>query len=192
MRIYISFLPLLFLLSSCGESSNLSEQQVAQYTEQGKTIAQGSFKALSKQLGEALKAGGVEAAVGYCQAMALPLTDSLSKQYGAKIKRTSLKLRNPANAPDSMEYKMLKIYLQMSRMRNPVMVPKILEKNDKEIQFFAPIMLTKEVCLRCHGIEGKSMDSKDYAIIKLKYPNDEAIGYKLNQFRGMWSITLPK
>lgn len=192
MKNILSILFISFILFSCGQDSSLTDDQIEQYTKQGKTIAQESFKALSGQLKTAMKARGVASAVGFCNVMAMPLTDSLSSTYGAVIKRTSLKLRNPANAPDSMELKMLKIYLQMSRMRNPVMVPKILEKNENEIQFFAPIVIKNETCLKCHGIVGQTVKEEDYAIIKQLYPNDEAINYRMNKFRGMWSITLKR
>lgn len=192
MKKLFLFLFITSVFIGCGQDSSLTDDQVEQYTKQGKTIAQASFKALSGQLKTAMKGGGVEAAVGFCNAAALPLTDSLSKKHGAVIKRTSLKLRNPQNAPDSMELKMLKIYLQMSRMRNPVMVPKILEKNEDEIQFFAPIVIKNETCLKCHGIIGQTMKEEDYAIIKKHYPNDEAIDYRMGKFRGMWSITLKR
>ena len=192
MKIISIFLLLSVTLFSCGQDSNLTDEQVEKYTEEGKRIAQASFKALSGNLKAAIKTGGVANAVGYCSAAALPLTDSLSAKHGAVIKRTSLKLRNPLNAPDSMEQVMLKIYLQMSRMRNPIMVSKILEKNEDEIQFFAPIMIKNETCLKCHGIIGQTMKEEDYAIIKQQYPKDEAIDYRMEKFRGMWSITLKR
>jgi uncharacterized protein DUF3365 len=179
-------------LLTCGKKSDLTDEAVDKYTQQGMAIAQASFKSLSEQLKTALKSGGVEAAVRFCNAVALPLTDSLSSKHGAVIKRTSLKLRNSLNAPDSMETTMLKIYLQMSRMRNPVLVPKILEKNDTEIQFYAPIVIKEEACLKCHGILGQTLNEEDFAIIKRHYPADEATGYKMNQLRGMWSITLKR
>ena len=192
MKNILSIILVTAVLMSCGEDSKLTDEQVEQYTEQGKEIAQASFIALSGNLKTAMKAGGVANAVGYCNAAALPLTDSLSTKYGAVVKRTSLKLRNPVNAPDSMEQKMLKIYLQMSRMRKPVMVPKILEKNKEEIQFFAPIIINNETCLKCHGVIGDTMKEEDYAIIKNNYPKDEAIDYRMGKFRGMWSITIKK
>ena len=189
----ISFILLVSIaIVSCGEESNLTEEQIEKYTEEGQLIAQASFEALSGNLKNALKSGGVANAVGYCNAAAMPLTDSLSGQHEAIIKRTSLKLRNPANAPNSLEAKMLNMYLIMSRMRNPIMVPKILEKNEDEIQFFAPIMINNETCLKCHGIIGQTMKAEDYAIIKKLYPEDEAIDYRMNKFRGMWSITLKR
>ncbi|MCF6360113.1 MAG: DUF3365 domain-containing protein [Cyclobacteriaceae bacterium] len=190
MRNYIMLVIILALVISCGSDSSLTDEQIEKYTSQGNKIAQASFKKLSNQLQAAIKAGGVENAVGFCNVAALPLTDSLSTKYNAIIKRTSLKLRNSKNGPDSLEKKMLDMYLIMSRMRNPIMIPKILEKNKDKIQFYAPIMIANETCLKCHGIIEQTMLKDDYDIIKRFYPNDKAIDYKLGQFRGMWSITL--
>jgi len=189
----ISFILLLSIaFVGCGEDSNLTKEQIEKYTKEGKIIAQASFNTLSGNLKTAMKGGGVAKAVGFCNATALSLTDSLSAQHTAVIKRTSLKLRNMANAPDSLEAKMLNMYLIMSQMRNPIMVPKILEKNEDEIQFYAPIMIKNETCLKCHGIIGQTMKAEDYAIIKQLYPKDEAIDYRMDKFRGMWSITLKR
>lgn len=186
----------LFLITAfftgCGNHTSLTEEEINDYTEQGKTISQATYKALSTQLKQAMQTGGVEQAAAFCNVVALPLTDSLSKQHNAVIKRTSLKLRNPQNAPDSMEVTMLKIYDQMSKMRNPVLVPKILEKGDNEIQFFAPIQIKNETCLKCHGVLGQTMKEEDYYYIQQHYPNDQATGYKMNDVRGMWSITLKR
>ncbi len=192
MRNYILIAILITSIVGCSSDATLTDEEVEKYTEQGKEIAQASFKKLSSQLKSAMKAGGVQNAIGFCNAAALPITDSLSNEHNAIIKRTSLKLRNPQNFPDSLEAKMLDMYQIMSRMRNPVMVPKILVKSESEIQFYAPIMIANETCLKCHGVIGKTMKADDYAIIKQYYPNDKAIDFKLGQFRGMWSITLKR
>lgn len=192
MKKSLLILSIALLFMGCGKKSSLTDEEVTKYTEEGKTIANATFKALSTQLKQAMQTGGVEQAAGFCNVVALPLTDSLSKQYDAKIKRTSLKLRNPLNAPDSLELTMLKIYDQMSKMRNPVLVPKILEKGEDEIQFFAPILIKNETCLKCHGVLGQTMKEEDYAYIKQHYPDDQATGYKMDQLRGMWSITLKR
>lgn len=177
---------------SCKDKTSLSEEEINDYTAQGKAIAQATYKALNNQLKQAMQTGGVEQAASFCHVVALPLTDSLSQQYNAVIKRTSLKLRNTANTPDSLELAMLKMYDIMSKMRNPVLVPKLLEKGDDEIQFFAPIQIKNETCLKCHGVLGQTMKEEDYAFIQQNYPNDQATGYKMDQVRGMWSITLKK
>ncbi|MCB0495974.1 MAG: DUF3365 domain-containing protein [Cyclobacteriaceae bacterium] len=180
------------LLLGCGKKTSLTEEEITTYTEKGKAISQATFMALSTQLKQAMQSGGVEQAAQFCNIVALPLTDSLSRQQNAVIKRTSLKLRNPLNAPDSMEIVMLEMYDMMSKMRNPVLVPKILEKNADEIQFFAPIQIKNETCLKCHGVLGQTMSEEDYAFIKQHYPNDQATGYKMDDVRGMWSITLKR
>ncbi len=192
MKNYIILAIILSSVMGCDSDSSLTDEQVEKYTAQGNEIAQASFKKLSNQLQSAIKASGVQSAIGFCNAAALPITDSLSTKYSALIKRTSLKLRNTENTPDSLEAKMLNMYQIMSRMRNPVMVPKILKKNKDEIQFYAPIMIASETCLKCHGTVGKTMLKEDYDVIKRFYPNDKAVNYKLGQFRGMWSITLKR
>lgn len=192
MRRIIYTITFITLLISCGNDPTLSEEEAKHYTEQGKKIAEASFKKLSSQLKQAMKSGGVESAIVFCNSAAIPLTNILSTEHGATIKRTSLKLRNPDNAPDSLEKVMLNMYLIMSRMRNPIMVPKILEKNEEEIQFYAPIMIGSEACLKCHGVIGKTLEASSYASIIKHYPKDNAINYRMGEFRGMWSITLKK
>ncbi|VAW47404.1 hypothetical protein MNBD_GAMMA03-1282 [hydrothermal vent metagenome] len=190
MKNFLFFSLIIGFLTGCGNNGTLSDEEVEKYTNQGKEIAQASFKELSTQLKTSLESGGVKEAIGYCNVSALPITRNLSLEHNAIIKRTSLNVRNPSNAPDSLEKVMLDMYLMMSRMRNPIMVPKILEKNKDEIQFFSPIIIKNKTCLKCHGVEGETMLPKHYNLIKKHYPSDEAINYKLGDFRGMWSITL--
>jgi len=48
------------------------------------------------------------------------------------------------------------------------------------------------MCLQCHGEVGKQVTEETYKTIKLKYPNDLAIGYDVNQVRGIWHIEFQK
>ena len=73
--------------------------------ENGKEIASATFLSLSTELQKAMKTGGVDHALSYCNLNASGITDSLSTQYNADIKRTSLKFRNPGNAPSKAEEK---------------------------------------------------------------------------------------
>ena len=54
-------------------------------------------------------------------------------------------------------------------------------------KFFAPI-LTKELCLSCHGTPGNQLSEADYAFIKEIYPYDKAINFNSGDLRGIWSI----
>ena len=50
------------------------------------------------------------------------------------------------------------------------------------LKFSIPI---KEVCLNCHG---QNIDKDVQAQISSKYPNDNAIGFKLGDIRGAFSV----
>lgn len=156
------------------------------YLTEGKTIATETFKALSSELKGALARGGVPEAISYCNIQAMPITDSLSKRYNAEIKRTSLKIRNPMNAPDSLELAILKEYRRKFE-NGDSLHPQILPVGDNKVLFSAPIMV-KPLCLNCHGETGKQIQDTSYAIIQKHYPADQATGYDAGDLRGMWSI----
>ena len=157
-----------------------------EFTEVGNSIAKASFESLSGNLKAAASNGGIANAIQYCNMNALPLTDSLSKIFNAKIKRRSLKLRNPSNQPDSLEAYMLDLYLQIEKMRKPMVSKTLLAKNN-EVRYFAPIIL-KSQCLKCHGVVGEDITDETYAIIKEHYPGDQAVGFREGELRGIWSI----
>ena len=182
----LTALVLLFLVSCKSEEKKQQQAIMKEFTVVGDKIAKASFESLSGNLKAAASTGGITNAIQFCNMNALPLTDSLSKTFNAKIKRSSLKLRNPSNQPDSLEAYMLDLYLQIQKMKKP-MVSKTLLTNNNEVRYFAPIIL-KSQCLKCHGIVGRDVADETYSIIKEHYPNDQAVGYYEGQFRGIWSI----
>ena len=194
MRInYSSQLIVLLLISffSCESQSPasdapLNEQEEVAFVEKGRLIASTTFAALSTKLQEALQQGGVKQAITYCQLAAIPLTDSLSVAQGAAIRRTSLQVRNPQNAPTLTEKLILKEYEKNEKAEKEL--KPIVKRNDKQqIAFYAPIKVNA-FCLQCHGELGQTLKEEDYAMIKERYPGDQALGYVNGDLRGMWSI----
>ena len=59
------------------------------------------------------------------------------------------------------------------------------------VAFYAPIKV-QDLCLNCHGQPGTDIKAADYDLIKKLYPEDEAVGYKSGDLRGMWSIRFEK
>lgn len=57
----------------------------------------------------------------------------------------------------------------------------------QKIAFYAPIKVNA-FCLQCHGELGQTLQEEDYAMIKERYPGDQALGYVNGDLRGMWSI----
>ncbi len=156
----------------------------------GKEIAQVTFLTLSTELAAAMERGGVTEAVNYCNLAAYPLVDSLSTVHNAKIRRTTLKPRNPKDAPNAMEKAVLEAYHQQERA-GEALKPQIVQIGEREVAFFAPIRI-QPGCLKCHGEIGKDITPEDYAHIEEHYPEDQAVGYELGELRGMWSIRIKK
>ena len=157
-----------------------------EFTEVGQSIVKVSFESLSGNLKAAANNGGLSNAIQFCNVNAIPLTDSLSKNFNVKIKRSSLKLRNLNNYPDSLEAYMLDLYVQIQKMKKP-MVGKALLANNNDVLYFAPIILKSE-CLKCHGSVGSDIKDETYALIKNLYPKDEAVGFQEGELRGIWSL----
>lgn len=154
------------------------------YKKEGKEIAENTFKVLSANLKAAMQKGGVKNAVNFCNIKAMPLTDSLSQVYNAEIKRVSHKPRNSHNSANKAEQKILDEYLaQTPEQWKPTVV-----ENEKGVHtFYAPIP-TKGLCLTCHGVVSETLLEENYQTIVELYPNDEAVGFKEGDLRGIWSI----
>lgn len=183
----IALLISILILASCQSTKKQAPENAALYLEQGQEISMKSFMALSGEVKAQMKSGGVPAALEYCNVHALPLTDSLSKAQGVSIKRTSLKLRNPENAPTEDELEVLKNYEKKLLAQEPV-EPIVLTDSDNNAHYYSPIFLN-QLCLNCHGTPGKEIETSNYVMVKSLYPEDEAIGYSTGDWRGMWSIT---
>lgn len=196
----ILFLILLGLTISCSENNSNSEKIVTEeiteieisdqeYIEKGKKIAKASFVAMKGKLMSAMKDGGVENAVNFCNVNAKGLVDSLSMHYNVEIKRTSLKLRNENNSPTEEEQEMLMQYAK--DFESKTKVKPIIKRGEESVSFYAPIPL-KGACTSCHGEVDVDIKTEDYSKIKALYSNDKATGYKVNDFRGIWHITFDK
>ena len=68
-----------------------------------------------------------------------------------------------------------------------------LHRESPEVFFYQrPIVLNNGLCLRCHGTVGRDIAPADYALIKQKYPQDQATGYRLGQQMGAWQVALQR
>lgn len=180
----------IFLLSNCFDTTTNQQTEIEPtpdtYIEQGQKIAMATFTTLSSNLQKAMNEGGVLNAVEYCNIAASPLVDSLEQVHNVKIKRTSLKVRNPNNQPTKQERQQLQNY-QKEFDAGKELTPQI-HKLAPTTTFYAPIHVMP-LCQKCHGKLGGQLIQKDYELIQSLYPSDRAINYKSGDLRGMWSIT---
>jgi len=198
MKIKLTFLLfiLLFLaVVSCETKEQKQEESPMSadnsvYLEKGQHIASSTFASLSGKLQAAMKEGGVINAVDYCNFAAFPLVDSLAKAHQADIRRTSLKVRNPENAPTSAERSILEKYTQ-SAQAGEALKPMVQQVDGQTVVFYAPIQINA-FCLQCHGKLGDTLKEEDYDAIHKLYPDDQAVGYAEGDLRGIWSIRFKK
>lgn len=172
------------ILLSCSTSLSTTEEQDA--LEKGTGITDASFDALSGMLQQAMKQGGPAHAVEFCSLNAPSIVDSLSKMHGATIHRTSDRIRIPNDQPDDEEARILRTMLAEWEQAKEVKTRVGLLGDS--IAFYRPIFINSPTCLKCHGIPGKTLDSDAQTVINARYVQDQAIGYALNDLRGMWSV----
>lgn len=150
---------------------------------QGDSITNRVQKLLLSNVMQAMKVGGPVNAVAYCNIHATSLTDSLESVYNCTIQRVSDKYRNPANKLTGTDAEIL---AEMSVTNS--MEPVLVSENGRMV-YYKPIKIAMPACLVCHGTSGQEMDTKTLKIIKQKYPDDLATGYKEGDLRGLWKIT---
>jgi len=126
-----------------------------------------------------LAAGGVARAAAFCRPETYHLVDSLAGVFKTTARRVSERPRNPAS----------KSPLLPEEMRTDT--TRTITRPSQEVFFYQrPIVLNNKLCLRCHGEIGKDILAADYAVIKQKFPQDQATGYKLGQQMGAWQLSL--
>jgi hypothetical protein len=166
--------------------------EIDQYKVEAKKITGAFFEELKGELGKGMKAGGPVAAIGICHTRAPALAKEHSQSSGWNVARTSLKLRNPNNAPDAWETEVLQQFEeQRAKGEGPddlVYAAIVEEGGEKYFRFMKGIVmppLEKMPCLKCHG---QDLDPNTAAALDELYPQDKARGYKAGQVRGAFTL----
>ena len=143
---------------------------------------------LQADLKAAISTGGPTAAITVCKDAAPQIAAELSRLSGAKVSRTSLRFRNPRNAPEPWQAAILDEFEARSKSSESTASLEYFEvAADSSAQYMKAIP-TGPVCLVCHGSD-LSPDVR--AALDEHYPYDRARGYQLGDIRGAFSITWP-
>jgi len=175
----------LILSSTLLIAAPVSEEQTIQ---KGSEVAATLIQKLGSELKNQMQISGAMGALHFCLQNAQVLTDEVSKESNTQVKRVSLKNRNPINSATLEEQTMMTKWekLQASGQTLP------MYKLTTNIQhtYYKPILINNEVCLKCHGdIAADSPLAKE---IRISYPEDKAMGYKMGDLRGMIVVTFPR
>ncbi len=140
--------------------------------------------ALKSELQQHLKAdpSGKEA-LTFCSSKANEITEAVNKKLpeGASVRRTALNYRNKNNAPDPIDEGVMEVFKKAADEHK--LTPKnIITIEDGDYTRYYKPLLNKAVCLKCHGTE---VSDELKTMIKEKYPDDKALGFKNGDFRGV-------
>jgi hypothetical protein len=107
------------------------------------------------------------------------------------LKFTSLKLRNPNNAPDAAEKLALAaVNVGLQRGEPPEVLVQKIEQPGKPVEWrvYKPLANIRQ-CGTCHGIPDEMSPELREALQK-KYPEDNATGFVVGQWRGLIRVTV--
>lgn len=169
--------------TACGEA----KQREASQMKFAAAVMQDVLPKLVKSLQQKVTENGVAAAVPFCNEFAPQYGKMKMAEWSARahsdlgaesfaFRRISSRNRNPQNAPTPAQARILDTW-QKGKIE-----PAYFEDAGKHYTMH-PIKITQPLCLSCHG-DTAAIDKKTMAEIKLKYPQDRAIGYQLGDLRG--------
>jgi hypothetical protein len=155
---------------------------------ESRALAQRFSGELMQVLTEAIQSRGAAEAIVVCKEEAPRIARRLSDESGAIIGRTSLKTRNPANAPEPWQRQILE---RFARQRAGGKEASSLEHFERMEDGGARYMRgigTQPLCLACHG-SALAPDVRE-TLARL-YPQDAATGFSTGDLRGALSIIWP-
>jgi len=194
VRFISGFTLILILVGSAALAAEPPAEQsrVGPDIKASRAAAQKFGAALLAELQHAMQGGGPVNGIAVCHDKAAQIATEVSKTEGMTIRRTSLKPRNAANAPDAWELSVLKefeVRKAQGEPANKLEFSAVVEGADGQKTFrYMKAIPTAAVCLACHG-EHISPDVE--AKLKDLYPTDTARGYQEGDLRGAFTISRP-
>lgn len=168
-----------------GKVSVGSTPSTLDYSEIGLRYAMGTKAILGQNLMQSIQQQGTVGALQYCNEKAQTLTDSMAAVYNVQIKRVSDKPRSAKNQANTIE--LLHIQSFKDNLASGDNITPIIRKETGRVNFYYPIY-TNTMCLQCHGKPTTDIESNVLNSLALLYPNDKAVGYGINEVRGIWNI----
>jgi hypothetical protein len=189
MKKFIVAAAIVFLFSNWVKAAEIdTDARIAQ----SRAVVKAFLEELKGRLVASIREGGPIHAIPVCNEQAPLIANKFSAENGWRVARTSLKLRNPSNAPDDWEKKGLESFeARKASGEDPQKMEywEVVHQGDAKVFRYMQAIPTAEIpCLMCHG-DGiaKPLAAK----LDQFYPEDQARGYKAGDIRGAFTITQP-
>ena len=166
----------------------LSAEDTGVMTGEARGIVMGFGKSLKKELVTAMKAGGPVKAVGVCNTLAPEIAATSGEKSGWEVGRTSLKLRNTDNMPDSWELAVLNDFEARKAAGEDITkmeYTEVIETAGKKEFRYMKAIPTGKPCMACHASE---INPGVEAVLSELYPADKARGFKPGDIRGAFTL----
>lgn len=177
------------IIASLPFAAVYADSHMAAHKQEAKKIIKAFMGELKGELKSAMKDGGPVNAIDVCHKVAPAIAKKQSDASGWQVGRTSLKYRNPDNAPDAWEQTVLEGFeSRKAAGEDPkkMMHADVVEQDGKQVMRVMKAIPTGKVCLNCHGQEIKEP-------VKAKldefYPNDRARGFQVGDIRGAFTLS---
>ncbi len=169
----------------------IADEAMQANIDEGKGIIKAFMGDLKGELQKGMKQGGPVNAIKVCNTVAPQLAEAHSQMSGWQVARTSLKLRNPNNAPDGWETAVLEEFeSRKAAGEDPMALVKaeVVEEDGRQVFRMMKAIPTAEVCTKCHGA-----DIAEPVAAKLDelYPEDQARGFQVGDLRGAFTLKKP-
>jgi len=139
----------------------------------------------------AVDSAGAEGAIDFCATEATTLTEgAVAAMEGVTVKRTSTRVRNPANAPDDFEAEALAWFEAQLDSTGTLPASWIQTEGEVALRYYRPLVVN-QLCVQCHGPMA-ALSPEVTARLAERYPGDQATGYLAGDFRGLIRVRVAR
>lgn len=186
MNRYLMLLMLMPLATNAEESPRGGDDELLQ---ESRRIVQQFSEQLQSELFRAMAGDGPSTAVQVCRERAPEIADALARETGARVGRTSLKVRNPQNLPEPWQRRALLAFEEAGAGAPPERLERFESAPEAGVAArYMKAIVTKPMCLACHGEPAESVKTA----LDENYPHDRATGYGAGEIRGAFHVTWPQ
>lgn len=146
------------------------------------------------ELLKAIEASGPLRAIVVCKYATPEIASAVSRKYGARVTRVSLKPRNPALGwGDAWEQKVLMAFderVARGEKADGMEHAELVSEPSGRFVRYMRVLPMAPACMHCHGPSDQLSDAVRQQLAH-DYPHDQATGLKLGQVRGAISYKKP-
>lgn len=166
-------------------------QELTREAESARAAIQELRQVMMEALQSALRDVGPAEATAVCRHLAPEIAAEISAETGWQIRRPALRVRNPDNRPTELERGVLLGYLTRSlagQSFDGMETIRLVERDGETYVHYMRAIPTLDACLGCHGSD---LAPEVAAKIAEVYPEDEAVGFRVGDLRGAFSLLRP-